>query len=230
MQARWAHFSLLAATTICFSAPASFAADENALGNQNYLKGNYSAAKVHYLKAIAANPQRWEAHYQLANTCLQLKDKEGAKKGYIRCLALNPSAEIRAHCERAVGFLAGLPLAPAPVPPPTPAPKIQERAPSYLDQTETSLSPAPAKTDAETQKEATRERIMREAEAEIAKMKSEENSRYKEMLSQANRIFRPDGSYGRALTVDQMEQFTKEVAAKERAIRDRAKRSCDALR
>ncbi len=216
---------MLATVAVFLTATNSFAADENALGNQNYRNGNYAAAKIHYLKAIAANPERWEAHYQLANTCLQLKDKEGAKKSYIRCLALNPSAEIRAHCERAVGYLAGLPLAPTPVPsslPPS-APKIQERIPSYLDSTETSLSPAPAKTDAEVQKDANRERIMREAEAEIVKMKNEENIRYREMVSQSNRVFRSNGTYRRGLTDEQMEQYMKEVAAKEQAIRDRAK-------
>jgi tetratricopeptide (TPR) repeat protein len=230
MRTRLTHFSALAAAAIFVTATATFAADESTLGNQNYQKGNFAAAKVHYLKAIAAAPDRWDVHYQLANTCLQLKDKEGAKKSYIRCLSLNPTAEIRTHCERAVGYLAGLPLAPTPTPAPvtapTPIPKVQEQIPSYLSPSEA----APAKTDAEIQKEATRERIMREAEAEIVKMKEEENSRYRDIVSQSNRIFKSDGTYRRGLTSDEMAQFLKEVAAKEQAIRDRAKRNCDAIR
>lgn len=231
MRTRLTHFSAIAAAAIFFSATPSFAADEIALGNQNYKKGSYSAAKIHYLKAIAAHPERWDAQYQLANTCLQLKDKAGAKKGYIRCLALNPAAEIRAHCERAVAHLSGLPLAPTPVPIPATAsaPKVEERAPSYLDPTNAFSSP-PAKTDAEVQREATRERIMREAEKDIGKMKEEENSRYRDIVSQSNRIFKSDGTYRRGMTSEGMEQFLKEVAAKEQAIRDRAKRNCDAIR
>lgn len=229
MHTRLTHFSALAAVAIFLTTTATFAADENALGNQNYLKGNFAAAKVHYLKAIASSPERWDVHYQLANTCLQLKDKEGAKKSYIRCLSLSPTAEIRTHCERAVGYLAGLPLAPtlAPVPAPTPTPKVQEQIPSYLSPSET----APAKTDAEIQKEATRERIMREAEAEIVKMRNEENLRWKETVSQSNRVFKySDGTYRRGLNSEETAEFLKEVAAKEQAIRDRAKRNADAIR
>ena len=229
MRTRLTHISALAAAAILVTATATFAVDENTLGNQNYQKGNFAAAKAHYLKAIAAAPDRWDVHYQLANTCLQLKDKESAKKSYIRCLSLNPTAEIRTHCERAVGYLAGLPLAPtlAPAPAPTPQPKVQEQIPSYLGPSET----APAKTDAEIQKDATRERIMREAEAEIVKMRNEENLRWKETVSQSNRIFKySDGTYRRGLNSEETAEFHKEVAAKEQAIRDRAKRNCDAIR
>lgn len=71
---------------------------------------------------------------------------------------------------------------------------------------------------------------MREAEKDIGKMKEEENSRYRDIVSQSNRIFKSDGTYRRGMTSEGMEQFLKEVAAKEQAIRDRAKRNCDAIR
>lgn len=229
-QPRLARASTLAIVAVFLTATNSFAADEHALGNQNYLKGNYAAAKIHYLKAIAANPGRWEAHYQLANTCLQLKDKEGAKKSYIRCLALNPAAEIRAHCERAVGYLSGLPLAPIPGPSPLPAPKVDPSS-SHFGQFENSSSADPVKTDAEVQKDANRERIMRQAEADIVKMKEEENARWRELVSQSNRLFRnSEGKVRRDLSPEETAQFFQEVAQKEQAIRERAKRNCDAIR
>lgn len=221
---------MLATVAVLFSATGSFATDENALGNQYYLKGNYAAAKIHFQKAIAANPQDYEAHYQLANTCMQLKDTEGAVRSYMRCQECNPTLSILLHCQKALDHLK---YPPPPKFPPAPAPGGIQPGPAatrpYVDSS--SALNLPGKTDAAAQKEANRANIMRQAEAEIAKMKEEEKTRWKELVSQSNRLFKySDGTIRRDLSSEETAQFNQEVAQKEQAIRERAKRNCDAIR
>jgi tetratricopeptide (TPR) repeat protein len=89
---------------IYFTSSAAFSADSYSSGCANYSVGNFGIAKAHFLAALKSKPT-FKAQYQLANTYMQLQDHVNAKKAYASCLALNPPADIKANCVRAISYL-----------------------------------------------------------------------------------------------------------------------------
>jgi hypothetical protein len=87
------------------------------------------------------------------------------------------------------------------------------------------------KSDAELQKEKTKEHIKRLADAELAKLKEEENERWQQLMSQTNRLYKySDGTVRRDLSNEEKLQFLKEYEQKARVIHDRAQRNIDAIK
>lgn len=204
--------------------PTAGLADEYSQGSQSYAAGNFSSAKEHFMKAVLAKPKSWQAHYQLANTFVQLKDSANAKKSYMKCLTCQPPADVKTNCAKALAFIASNPAL-------TP-PKAAAYRPS-LNQSpnRSSSSTEAASENAQGALEDRRARIMQEAEAEIAKMRAEEEARFKQMEANSNQVFRnADGSRSTGLSEEEEDAFHKEVEAKAAAIRERAKRHAASVR
>lgn len=98
-------------------------------------------------------------------------------------------------------------------------------------QNSNTTSSATPKSDAEVQKEKTKEHIKRLADAELAKLKEEENERWQQLMSQTNRLYKyPDGTVKRDLSNEEKMQFLREYEQKARVILDRAQRNIDAIK
>jgi tetratricopeptide (TPR) repeat protein len=213
--------SLSFAVCACISTLPS-RADEYSIAVSKYNAGNFAEAQQHFAKAAQSQPKSWKVQYQLANTQLQLKQIDKAKKSYQKCISLNPPADTRAQCERAISYLNNPPQAAAP--------------PAYRPSMYSRPSSSPSSADAgpssgDREKEAARARITREAEAEIAKMKQEEEERFKAAEASSNRAFiHQDGSIKYELSDAEEAEFKKEVARKEAAIRERMQRQLNSIR
>ncbi len=209
-------------SSICV--PSVFA-DEYSVALAKYNEGKFSEALSLLTKAAQSQPKSWKVQYQLANTQLQLKDMEKAKKSYQKCLSLNPPADTRANCQRAIDYLNN---------PPKPAATMPYRPSMYMNSSSRASSipsEGSAVPSAEKEKEMARARITREAEAEIAKMKAEEEERLQSAQANANQKFRhEDGTIKYELSDTEEAEFKKEVARKEAAIRERMQRQLNAIR
>lgn len=95
-------------------------ADQYSEGTAAYTSGNFAAAKAHFIKATQAKPKQWEAHYQLANTYVQLKDSASAKASYQKCINLNPPADVKGMCTNALAVIERNPKLAPPAPPKAP--------------------------------------------------------------------------------------------------------------
>lgn len=211
------------AVCACMSAPPSHA-DEYSIAVAKYNEGRFAEAQQHFAKAAQSQPKSWKVQYQLANTQLQLKQIEKAKKSYQKCISLNPPADTKAQCERAISYLNNPPQAAAPAPY---RPSLYARPSS----SSSASSDAGAPSFADREKEAARARITREAEAEIAKMKAEEEERLQAAQSNSNRGWiQQDGSVKYHLSEAEETEFKREVARKESAIRERMQRQLNAIR
>lgn len=200
-------------------------ADEYSIAVTKYSEGNYAEALQHFAKAAQSQPKSWKVQYQLANTQLQLKEIEKAKKSYQKCLSLNPPADTKANCQRAIDYLNNPPQPAAPAPY---RPSLYQRSSSSSS---SSSSDTGAPSAAEREKEAARARITREGEAEIQKMKAEEEERLKAAQASTNRSWiHSDGSIQTHLSESEEAEFKKEVARKEAAIRDRMQRQLNSIK
>jgi tetratricopeptide (TPR) repeat protein len=224
--------SLLAATlamlVVC-TAPSS--ADEYSQGASKYTAGDYAGAKSHLIKASLAKPRSWQAHYQLANTYVQLKDSANAKKSYLKCIACHPPADIKTNCTTALTYITSNPRLTAPVASAPAAsrpvqmimPKQATATPSTSISTSTSTSTSTPAVSADLT--ARRARIIQDGEEEVTKMKAQEKERQQEMENNSNqRYVLPDGSVRPQLSQDEQVQLQRDVEQKSAAIRDRAKR------
>lgn len=215
--------SAVAIATLIFCIQPSFA-DSYSDGAAHYAAGNYAGAKTHLMKAAAAKPKSWQIHYQLANTFVALKDSANAKRSYEKCLSLNPPADIRANCQRAVAFIASNPKLEAPVVVAAPISKKM-----YTSGSTGSSSNAGSSPSAEA--EARRAKILEEAEVEVAKMRESEKARLEELTVNANRRFRyADGTRKTGLSTEEEKAFNHEVEEKAAAIREQAKRRAASYR
>lgn len=205
-------------------------ADEYSQGTADYAVGYFVGAKLHFIKAAAAKPKSWQAHYQLANTYVQLKDSANAKKSYLKCLACKPPADTKANCERAIAYIASNPTLAAPVAA-TPAYRPSMYSSGSSSSSTSTSSSTTASAGGGGEKEAQRSKIMQQAEAEIAKMRQDEEARLKEMEANSNTMYRSDdGTLHPGLSAEEHAAFTKEVEQKATAIRENAKRKADSIR
>lgn len=201
-------------------------ADEYSIAVSKYNAGNFAEAQQHFTKAAQSQPKSWKVQYQLANTQLQLKQIDNAKKSYQKCISLNPPADTRAQCERAISYLNNPPQPAAPAPY---RPSLYQRTSSSTSSTSDAGSSAVSAADRD--KEAARARITREAEAEIAKMKAEEEEHLKAAQANTNRSWiHSDGTIQTHLSESEEAEFKKEVARKEAAIRERMQRQLNSVR
>lgn len=218
-----------AAIAVLLACPSPGWADEYSQGTADYAVGYFVGAKLHFIKAAAAKPKSWQAHYQLANTYIQLKDSANAKKSYLKCIACNPPADTKAHCQRAIAYIASNPTLAAPA-----AAAPVYRPSMYTSGTRpssTSSTTASAGTGGGDDKEERRAKIMQTAEAEIAKMRTEEEVRLKEMEANANQMYRhADGTVKPGLSTEEEAAFKKEVEQKASAIRENARRRAESIR
>lgn len=221
-------FPLFMAAFVLISSPAC-KADEYSVAVGKYGEGKFAEALTHFNKAAQAQPKSWKVQYQLANTHLQLKEIEKAKKSYQKCLSLNPPADAKANCQRAISYLNNPPQPAAPAPY---RPSLYQRSSSSSSGGDSSVTgTGTVLSAAERDKEAARARITREGEAEIQKMKAEEEERLKYAQANTNRSWiHSDGSIQNHLSDSEEAEFKKELARKEAAIRERMQRQLNAIR
>ena len=211
--------TLIALTGVC--APAL--ADAYSDGTASYAAGNFAKAKDQFVKATVAKPKSWQAHYQLANTYMQLKDSANAKKSYAKCVSCSPPADIKANCQTAIAYIATNPTL---TPPAAAAPRPQPYTPSY-----SSPSPTASNGDNASAVEAKRAAILQEGEAEIAKMREHENEKLKEAEANGNqRYITHDGQEVMGLPREDKAAMEKEIERKASEIRDRYKRRAASIR
>ncbi|MFN8552411.1 MAG: hypothetical protein U0103_13125 [Candidatus Obscuribacterales bacterium] len=223
-------FVAIAASTLAgvvFAAPSL--ADEYAQGAAAYSAGDFSGAKAHLIKATQAKPKSWQAHYQLANTYVQLKDSANAKMSYQKCIANNPPADIKTNCITALSYIGTNPKLTAPVAPTPPRP-VQMIAPKQATASD-STSDEPSEHTVNADLEARRAKIIAEGEAEVTRMKQQEKEKQEEAEANANqRYIYPDGTVKTSLSTEEMAQMQREIDQKASQIRDRARRKAEALR
>ncbi len=229
MRHRSSGFFGAAAIAVLFACAPPGWADEYSQGTADYAVGYFVGAKLHFIKAAAAKPKSWQAHYQLANTYIQLKDSANAKKSYLKCIACNPPADTKANCQRALAYIASNPTLAAPAAAaPVYRPSMYSSGTTSSSTSSTTESAGASGSDG---KEAQRAKIMQAAEAEIAKMRAAEEVRLKEMEANSNQMFRhDDGTVSPGLSQEDHAAFKKEVEQKATAIRENAKRRADSIR
>ncbi len=94
-----------------------------------------------------------------------------------------------------------------------------------------SASSTSASADPSDKIEEQRSRIMQEAEAQIVKMRAEEEVRLKEMEANANQMWRhADGTVKNGLSSEEEAAFRKEVEQKAAEIKANARRRADNVR
>ncbi len=231
---------LLAATLAGFvacTAPSS--ADEYSQGASQYAAGDYAGAKSHLLKATRAKPKSWQAHYQLANTYVQLKDSASAKNSYLKCIACHPPADIKTNCTTALSYIASNPKLTAPVASAAAVSRpVQMITPSQSTGTSSASSSTSSSTSTSTSEPgvsadlaARRARIIKDGEDEVTRMKAQEKDRQQEMEANSNqRYIYPDGTVKTAMSQDEQVQLQRDMEQKAAAIRERAKRRAADLR
>lgn len=216
-------YFVAASTLIVLVASAPAFADAYSDATASYAAGNFAKAKDQFLKATVAKPTSWQAHYQLANTYMQLKDSANAKKSYAKCLSNSPPADIKANCQTAISYIATNPKLTAPAPA---APRPQPYTPSYSSPSATSAD-AGGGSDIEAKRAA----IMQEGEAEIARMREQENEKLKEAEANGNqRYITHDGNEVMGLTREDKATMEKEIERKAAEIRDRYRRKAASVR
>lgn len=219
---RWKCKLSMSAAAALFCSTAAGATDFVAEGNKEYRLGHYDVARAYYKEAAASNPFSYQIHYQIGNASMNVRDYVAAQGSYELCLKLKPSADVRAQCYRALAFIQSELTKQD-----TPATPARMYVPMQNSNTTSSATP---KSDAEVQKEKTKEHIKRLADAELAKFKEEENERWQQLMSQTNRLYKyPDGTVKRDLSNEEKMQFLREYEQKARVILDRAQRNIDAI-
>jgi tetratricopeptide (TPR) repeat protein len=224
-------FTALTLSLLIFGARPS-SADEYDQGSALYSAGNFAGAKAHLIKATQTKPKSWKAHYQLANTYVQLKDSAKAKLSYQKCLANNPPADIKANCTTALTYIASNPSLAAPVAatPPVAPRQVQMIAPKQSSTPEPSAG-GESEPAVNPELAARRARIMKEAEEDLTKLKAQEKERHDELEANANQRYRlPDGTVKPMLSTQEEADFQKELEQKASVIRERAKRRAAELR
>lgn len=223
MQSKWTIVES-AATLLTFVFCMSPAlADSYSDGAAQYSVGNYAAAKIHLLKATAAKPKSWQAHYQLANTFVALKDSASAKRSYDKCISCNPPADIRENCQRAIIYMVSNPKLTAPAAAPVSL-RSYSSGKGTSSAHDTGSSPS-------SDVEARRSQVLVETEAEIVKMKEQEKHRLEEMHNNANETWiHPDGAIKQGLSPEAEKAFNKEVEEKAAAMREQGKRRAASFR
>jgi len=225
---RFAAVSTVAAL-LASAAPAL--ADAYSDGTASYAAGNFAKAKAQFMKAIAAKPKSWQAHYQLANTYVQLKEAGNAKTSYTKCISLAPPPDIKANCTSAISYIAGNPALTAPA--------VPAARPKRQSQAHTSSSGAGTADDdsddggngAPNSVEARRAAVLQEGEAEIARMREHENEKLKDAEAGGNqRYITHDGQEVMGLTPEDKAAMEKEIERKAAEIRDRYKRKAASIR
>lgn len=78
----------------------------NLLGNVYYARKSYNTARYHYQKALKANPDLYEAHWNMVGTCLMLKKDQEAFEHCRRYIELAPETEAH-NIRRAKAYLSG---------------------------------------------------------------------------------------------------------------------------
>lgn len=217
----------MSAAATLFCSTSAGATDLVAEGNKEYRLGHYDVARAYYREAAASNPLSYQLHYQIGNASMNVRDYVAAQGSYEFCLKLNPSADVKTQCYKALAFIKSeLSQPDTPAIPATPA---RMYVPTQKYNSAFSTTP---KSDAELQKEKTKEHIKRLADAELAKLKEEEeNERWQQLMSQTNRLYKySDGIVRRDLSNEEKLQFLKEYEQKARVIHDRAQRNIDAIK
>ncbi len=217
------------ATFVLATQPSS--ADEYAKGAAAYSAGDFAGAKTHLIKAAQAKPKSWQAHYQLANAYVQLKDSTAAKASYQKCIANHPPADIQAHCTTALSYIASNPKLTAPVAVAAPRP-VQVVAPKQsIDSSASTAGGDSGEPGVSADLAMRRARVLQDGETEVARMKAQEKERQADVESNANqRYIYPDGTVKTSLSSEEIAQMQREVEQKAAAIRDRAKRKSQDLR
>lgn len=208
-------------------------ADSLSNGAAAYAARNYPTAKLNFIKATQLKPKSWQAHYQLANTYVALKDSANAKLSYQKCISCHPPDDIKANCTNAISYIAGNPKLTAPVvaEPPRPVQMISPKSPVSSGPPPAITGDAAADPGVKPEIAAMRARAIKEGEDDITKMKAQEKERHDEMeANSSQRFLMPDGSIKYKLTDQEEAQFQKDVEAKATAIRDRAKRKAESIR
>ncbi len=217
-----------AAVAVLLGCPLPGWADEYSQGTADYAVGYFVGAKLHFIKAAAAKPKSWQAHYQLANTYIQLKDSANAKKSYLKCIACKPPADTKANCERAIAYIASNPTLAAPA---AAAPVYRPSMYSSGSGSASTSASSSTGSGGGDHKEGEKAKIMQAAEAEIAKMRAAEEVRLKEMEANSNQMYRSDdGTVHPGLSQEEHAAFKKEVEQKATYIRENAKRRADSIR
>ncbi|MBS1953600.1 MAG: tetratricopeptide repeat protein [Cyanobacteria bacterium SZAS-4] len=216
--------------------PQPLLADEYATGASAYCAGDFAAAKTHFIKAAKAKPKSWQAHYQLANTYVQLKDSASAKASYLKCIASRPPADIQSNCKSALAYIATNPklIAPAAVAPARASQTVPRVAPKQSGDLESTAST----TGGDSRDPAVspdlalrRARILQDGEAEVNRMKAQEKEKQADAEANSNqRYIQVDGTIKTSLSTEELAQMQREVEQKATAIREQYKRKAAALR
>lgn len=193
-----------------------FAASDLEQGAKFYQAKEYAKARPLFEKAIKQSPRNWQAHYYLANTLLAMGEKAKAIKEYEACQKTCTDAAVNEHC------LVGIKQASMIAPPgaATPAPVVSRAKPTTGT---TGSSASPGQFANEVLEEERRERIMRTAKEEVARIRREAKEQLQHEKASSNQIFRyGDGSVGADISDEREEEIERETEAKCRKVMEDA--------
>jgi len=228
--------ALSLALSFVFCSAIACAADPFAQGCASYTAGNYTAAKTQFTAAIKAKPKSWQAQYQLANTCLQLKETENAKQAYQKCLALKPDEEIKKNCESAIAFLSAPPKPPAPVEAKKPfevqnfrGNSLSGNSGSGSGSSNVFASPEPDSRQQAIQ--ARKDRILADAKEEADRIKEEGKRAIEEGNANSNRRYRnrETGERYTSMSQDETAEITREYERRATEVMKEARRKASEI-
>lgn len=192
-------------------------------GSAAYNRGDYATAKAQFLRVVGAKPMFYQAHYQLANTFLRLKQYADAGKWYTLCLYCHPDAQTAANCRKAIAALQSLS---------TPAPQgapAKTEAPSASAQ---SAAGAPAvKSDAVIFAETRRREILADGQKRAQKVKEDAEKQIADIAQNGNYwIADPNTGYaGTGVPTKIRNEIMQQAAEKENAILEEARKHADSI-
>lgn len=215
---------------LSLSAPAFGAGDAYKAACASYKKGDYANAKVQFEKVLKSKPTNWQAEYQLANCCSQLRSYAQARQWYCSCLTHHPDASTAGYCQSAVGQIDGM------------ASGQRNAAAAAAAAAQEKMKAENAAFNAERDKEdktrsdqqlAVRKKaIMDQAQKKADEIKNAGEARLAEAAANSNRrVIDPNtGNVTMDISPDEKQAIMKDYEQQRQRVLEQARRDCDSLR
>lgn len=223
--------SLLAIVfAVGLSAPALGAGDAYKEACAAYKKGDYADAKAQFLKVLKSQPANWQAEYQLANSCMQLRTYAEARKWYCSCLMHHPDASTGTYCQSAVGQIDQM------------ANSQRNASASATAAQQDKMKSENATYNAEREKEdksrsnqtlaAQKRVIMEQAQKKAEEVRKAGEARVQDAIANSNQRYRDPntGEVKMDISPEERQAIMKDSDQQIQRIMEQAKRDCDALR
>ncbi len=214
---------LLLATVGCTWLQPAFAATDMEEGIKLYQAKSYDKARPYFEKVSKSSPNAWQPHYYLANVNLALGRMSVAKYEYELCERLCKNPSILAQCQTGKSLT-----------------EKHMRATSSSTGTASSDSDAssdskkessPSMTPAQAQVASRKEEILKQAKADVARIRQETKDLLEHEKANANQFYRyEDGRIGTDIDQNREQEINKDCENRCRKVMEDADRKINMLK